>query len=360
MKIVLVGGHHTGALPIISELRKRDPSIEMFWIGHKNHTLEYKEIKELGIKFYNLHAGKIYRTINPIRLLKVPVGFFQALGILLKLKPNVILSFGGYIAAPVVLAGWFLRIPSLTHEQTVVAGYANRFISKFVNKILVSWKESEKYFPIKKTKYVGLPLRESIFNSSSNNFKTNLELPTVYITGGKTGAHKINDAVLGNIEALLNICNVIHQCGDSSVYRDYEKLKEKYESIKTAGRYHLRKFIFADEIGEVFKKANLVVGRSGAHMISELLALEKPAVLIPIPWVSHNEQRENAKILYKVGLGRILEEKDLNPTTLVNTIKMAIVSLHKMKVRDSTKIKTLKNSRELIVDAVFKTSKSKN
>ena len=113
MKIVITGGHHTSALPVIKELRDSLPGVGLFWVGHKhsirgdtNDTLEFKEITGLGIPFFNLQAGKLYKTLDPIRLLKVPFGFFQAFLYLLKVKPNVILSFGGYLAAPVVLAGF--------------------------------------------------------------------------------------------------------------------------------------------------------------------------------------------------------------------------------------------------------------
>ena len=201
MKIVITGGHHTSALPVIGELKKRDSSIDIHWFGHKHtllgsksETLEYREITSLDIPFYDLKAGKLYRTFNPIRLLRIPYGVFQAFFLLLKTKPDVILSFGGYLAAPVVLAGWFLGIPSLTHEQTVVTGYSNKFISRFVKKIMISWKESAKYFPKDKVMYTGLPLRKEIFDTSSDSFESENSFPTIYITAGKTGSHNINEA----------------------------------------------------------------------------------------------------------------------------------------------------------------------
>ena len=202
MKIVITGGHHTSALPIIHKLKSQLDDLEIMWIGHKysvygdkSETLEYKEISALGIDFFDLKAGKLYKTFDPIRLAKIPFGFVQAFYFLLKIKPDVIMSFGGYLAAPVVLAGWVLRIPSLTHEQTVVVGYANKFISKLVRKILVSWARSQKYFPKSKTVLTGLPLRNAIFSAHTERFNVNPDLPTVYITGGKTGSHILNESV---------------------------------------------------------------------------------------------------------------------------------------------------------------------
>lgn len=368
MKIVITGGHHTSALPVISELQKRVSDVEIFWIGHKhsirsdkNPTLEFREITGLGIKFFDLKAGKLYKTFNIIRLLRVPYGVIQAFFYLAKIRPNVIASFGGYLAAPVVLAGWFLGIPAVTHEQTVVVGYANRFISMFTKKTLLTWEKSKQYFRNKPTSVVGLPLRPEIFKSLSTNFHQNSDLPTVYITAGKTGSHIINELVLGTLGPLLTVCNVIHQCGDTSIYDDYQRLKDKFDSLNVPGEYNLRKFIFGGEIGEAYSKANLVVGRSGAHTIYELLALEKPAILIPIAWVSHNEQTANAHILQDAGLARLLEEKDLTPNSFQVAVVAALRNLNNMKLTDSSiKNSLVSNSSELIVDELLASADEKS
>lgn len=360
MKIVITGGHHTSAIPVIKELKK-NPDIKIFWVGHKysvegdkNPTLEYRELTALKIPFYNLKAGKLYRTKNLLRLLKVPLGVFQAFFLLLRIRPSVILSFGGYIAAPVVFAGWLFGIPSVTHEQTVVVGYANKFIARFAKKVLITWEESRKYFPGKNVVLVGLPLRKEIFKMSSNNLNLNPNLPTIYVTAGKTGSHAINETVLEAMPELLQISNVIHQSGDISMFNDYDKLLEKSQAVDAPGKYNLRKFVLEGEVGEIFTKTNLVVGRSGAHTIYELLALEKPAVLIPIPWVSHNEQFANAAMLYKAGLARILEEKDLSPKSLIAAVKVALENLGFMKLRN-TQIKNsiIPNSAGLIVNELL-------
>ena len=238
------------------------------------------------------------------------------------------MSFGGYIAVPTVIAGWVLGIPSITHEQTVVAGWANWLVSKFVKKVLVSWPQSQKYFPQEKTVFVGLPLRQAIFEVKSQNFLVDNNLPTLYITAGKIGSHVINKIVGECLADLLGICNVIHQCGDNSVYNDFDTLTSLKSGLgTTVGQYYLRKFIFEDEIGEAFAKSNLVLSRSGAHTTAELLALKKPCLLIPIPWVSHNEQYENAKILVDARLGTILPEAKLSAQSLVDGVKMALEDL---------------------------------
>lgn len=369
MKIVITGGHHNSALPVIKKLKEKVPDVEVFWIGHKysmkgdtNPTLEYREITDLGIPFFVLKAGKVYKTYDSRQLLKVPFGLIQALYFLIKIRPDVILSFGGYLAPPVVIAGAALGIPSLTHEQTVTTGYSNKLISLFVKKVMISWHESEKYFPKRKVVYTGLPLRNSIFEVDSKSFKTENNLPTIYISAGKTGSHFINETVKSSLEKLLSFCNIIHQCGDNSVYNDFEKLDAKHQEIKNlvSGSYFLRKFVFENEIGEAYNVSNLVVSRSGAHTVCELLALKKPCILIPISWVSHNEQYKNAEMLKNYGLAEILEQKDLTSKELVRKVKNVLENIVKYQLNNLQALEFLKQDpAELIANEIIKVSKSK-
>jgi len=333
MRLVITGGHHTSALPVIEHLKRLDPNIQLYWLGHKhsmkankNYTLEYQEISSLGIPFKTLHAGKFYRTFDLRRLIKIPFGFFQAFYYLCVLRPDAILSFGGYLAVPVVLAGWFLRIPSITHEQTVVSGYSNKLISNFAKKILISWEQSRKYFPSTKVVFTGLPLRKDLYEVRSSVFSVNTSLPTLYITAGKTGSHKINMFIYDILADLLLHCNVIHQCGNHSGYNDYMYLEALQQSLQKdlPGTYFLRKNVGLDEIGEVFSKASLFLSRAGAHIISEILTFKKHAVLIPIPWVSHNEQNLNAGLVVDAGLGVVLQEKGLTSEVLLKSLLSAL------------------------------------
>lgn len=362
-KILITGGHHSSSLPII-ELLQEKPNIEILWVGHKfslkgdkNVTLEYKEITALGIRFVNLIAGKFYKTYNIFSLLKIPLGFFHALYIILTERPNIVLSFGGYLAVPVVIVASVLGIPCFTHEQTVVTGYANKLISRFANKVFISWKESAKYLPQEKIIYSGLPLRDEIFKPSSNNFNINIELPTIYVTAGKTGSHKINKVIEDSLGELLNIANVIHQTGQYSVYSDFENLAQKYSVLAdfVKGKYHLRKFVLIDEIGEAYEKADMVVSRAGAHATFEIISLNKPALLIPIPWVSHNEQFENAKVVSQFGLGEILQEKDLNKEAFLEKIKHILNNLGEYKLAPEKSFEKV-NSAEIIVNEILKQS----
>jgi UDP-N-acetylglucosamine--N-acetylmuramyl-(pentapeptide) pyrophosphoryl-undecaprenol N-acetylglucosamine transferase len=143
------------------------------------------------------------------------------------------------------------------------------------------------------------------------------------------------------------------------LYKDFEKLESKYIEIRESvrGKYYLRKFVLEDEIGEAYMKADLVVSRSGAHTTSEIIALQKPSLLIPIPWVSHNEQYENAKMVKDLGLAVILNEKDLTPETLVENIMTCFSLLNSMKINNESALDFLKNDpSELIANEIIQIS----
>ena len=258
-RLVFTGGHHTSALEVAKTLK--DKGWDIVWFGHRHSmwedtsdSAEYQEVTASGIKFIDLKAGKFYRTFNPLKLIRIPLGFFQALLQLLLLRPKGIVSFGGYLAVPTVLSGRLLGIPSITHEQTVVSGWANKFISLFVRKIALAWPDSAHRYPRSKTVVIGLPLRREILNikrSTINNL--------IYITGGKQGSQTINRVVFAALTQLLTHYRVIHQTGNL----DYTLAKSHLK-----GGYECFAFDSAKAISAL-SQAAVIVSRAGAHIVYE-------------------------------------------------------------------------------------------
>jgi UDP-N-acetylglucosamine--N-acetylmuramyl-(pentapeptide) pyrophosphoryl-undecaprenol N-acetylglucosamine transferase len=379
MKFLLTGGHITPAMAVIEELKKRGYRSFTFvgrrrtMRGDERDSAEFEVISHrLGIPFINLTTGKIVRFSNTreffdflINATKLPIGFIQSLVILIKQRPDVIISFGGYLALPVVISGRILGIPSLTHEQTVVSGVANKIIAKFAKKVLVSWENSLEHFDKSKAVLSGNPVRKEIFNVTTNSFIINKQLPTIYITGGNQGAHVVNKNATKIIEELLKKYNVIHQTGLTTVTRDYEECLrlEKSFTGKTKGVYIVKGMIYGPEIGEVFSKADLLISRSGANIVTDILALGKLAILIPIPWSINNEQLLNAKMLEDIGMGKIIEEKNLTSELLLEAIVEGMKNLKKKKDFNGGSLKkscekakgmVKLNAAEVIVDEVLK------
>jgi len=356
MKIIFCGGHHNSALLVARVLKQKGYSI--FWFGHKytmigdkNPGAEYIEVRAEKIPFIEIKAGKWQKKFNfLINILRIPCGFLQSLFWLIKIRPRLIVSFGGYLALPVSIAGWLLRIPVVTHEQTTVCGVANSLISKIAVKVLVSFPSSVNYFPKEKVVLTGLPIRTELFDKGKKLFENSKK--TIYITGGKQGAHLINEEVFKILPKLLKNFNVIHQCGSTSLFNDIETGQCLGEKLDKDLNYWVKEYFFEDEIGSVFKSADFVISRAGAHTVYELLYLGKPAILIPIPWSNKNEQMLNAQTLKKMGLAAILPQEDLEKGLLLSTIKKFSENLENYK--KSTSAKIMQNATQNIVNEIEK------
>lgn len=365
MKIVICGGHLTPALSLIEVLPK---DAEVIYVGRKNAiegdkglSLEYQTITEKNIEFVEIKTGRLQRKFTRHfipSISKVPYGFASALLLLKKYKPDVVVGFGGYVSFPIALAAKSLKIPVVIHEQTLEAGFANKIIGKFANKICISFPSSERYFPESKTVLTGNPIRKSIL-SPVKNFDVPVKEKVIYITGGSQGSHFINSMVQENIVKMLEDYVVIHQVGDSQKFNDYENLLKIKSELPEEKRkkYFIFKHLTPDEVGGILKTADLVIARSGINTVSELIVLKKPSFLIPLPISQKNEQLRNAKYLKDLGLGEIELQKDLNPERFYEKIKLMMENYSDYKITNE-KDNFPKDAAEKIKEVVYASAKS--
>ena len=280
-------------------------------------------------------------------VVKIFFGFFQSLYYLLKLRPSLIYSSGGYLSVPVVIAGFLLGIPSITHEQTVVSGWANRAISPFVKKILLVHKSSENNFRKDKVEVVGMPVRKELIDPTNCKvFNPKL----LYITCGKQGSHLINDVIFPLVPELVKDFTVVHQVGANVLTKDLDRARRIKEKLgELANRYHFASYYFAKDSSTYLQSADVVISRAGAHTVYELILLKKKAVIIPLSWVSHNEQNLNAQLAKTETGAIVLEENEINPDLLLSAIK-------KISAKPKTKMTAkLKNDvTERIVEIIQK------
>ncbi len=338
MKILITGGHLTPALAVIEEIKKQHPETEIVFVGRKyaldsekTVSLEYKEILRHNIRFIPLQAGRLTRvlTLKTVRnFLRIPLGFLNAFQIIRSERPQIVLSFGGYIALPTIFWGKLFGADVYTHEQTVHPGLANRLIGKITKKNFVAFKEAANFFDRKKTVICGNPIRKSIFKVEKRPFVISKTKPVIYITGGSLGSHSINVHVKDIINDLLENYIVIHQIGETKEYHDYEDLTAQRNSMqkKLADNYFPVRHFFEDEIGYVYSQTDLLVGRSGANTFFETLATRIPALFIPLPWSSGREQQKHAEIFARHGIGEIFHQ--IEPSgKLFRLIKSMIANL---------------------------------
>ena len=344
MKLLIVaggGGHFAPALAILDKLPK---GWEYLLVGRKHAfegddalSFEYQTAQKMDLPFVPLNTGRLQRNITThtfSSLLKIPGGLQQSLKILKDFKPDVVLSFGGYVAAPIALAAKMQKIPIVVHEQTLRAGLANKMVSKFANKICISWKYSEQFFPKEKTVLTGNPLRKEFFaHADSSEKRSNGKVPLLYITGGSGGAHGINLLVEESLEKLLEKYLIIHQTGNAKEFGDFDRLAQKKLSLPEhlQKRYEVTKFIPSDHVVSVMLNADLVVARSGISTVSEILYLGKPCLLIPLPYGQHNEQLTNAEFVQSTGLGETYNQDTLTPDLFVEKIGEMITNIETYK-----------------------------
>ncbi|OGH12786.1 MAG: hypothetical protein A2776_00520 [Candidatus Levybacteria bacterium RIFCSPHIGHO2_01_FULL_40_10] len=328
MKILLTGGHFSPAHALITEFKKRGHTIAVIgrihpFEGDSAVSLEYLVAQKENLEFFELETGRVRRILNLESLLslsRVPQGVLNAARIISSYKPDVIVTFGGYIAASVVLAAAVKGVKVVLHEQTQRAGIGSKIAAKVAKKICISFESSKKYFPEGKTILTGNPIRPEVFK-----IQEKMSLPSgkvIYITGGSTGSHRINEMVLQVLDALINDFVVIHQTGENE-FLDYEILNQKVKELpdNLRKKYIIRKFIFPSEIGFILRNADLIISRSGANIISEILALEKMSLLLPLSHGQTGEQLENARLLENIGISEYIEEKDLTEEIFIEKIK---------------------------------------
>lgn len=305
MKILVTGAHMTPALATIEELKNYQA--EIVYVGRKVtlegdnvSSVESQILPKLGVKFIPLYTGRF----QFISFFKIPIGFLQALYILLKEKPDTVLSFGGYVALPIVLAAWLLSIPIIIHEQGLKLGLTNKLSSYLASKIAVSFPQRSSNPKIVLT---GNPSIKQAHPKGMHK--------QILITGGSQGSHVINVAVERCLDKLTKLAKVIHQTGDSK-YKDFERLKKKEN-----GSYRVEKFIFKGW-EDLMAASDLIVCRAGINTLSELAFLQRPALVIPIE--GHKEQDLNARFFAQKGLIKVLQQLDLTGESLFSNIKLCL------------------------------------
>lgn len=362
MKIIFTGGHFSPAYAVIKKL---DSSNQILVIGRKyafegdtNETYEYKMCVQENIPFVGITAGRLQRKFTKHTVksaAKFPIGVYKALNILKREKPDVVVTFGGYIGLPVAIAASILRIPVVLHEQTQRAGLSAKLISRFASVVLLSFDSSKKYFGGKKTVITGNPIREELFQSIDVD-RFHSQKPLIYVTGGSTGAHAINTFVKDILPDLVSEFFVVHQTG-SQDSQDYETLQKMREALSSSisKNYIVEKFFTPKEVSYLLKNASLVVSRSGINTVLELMALGTVGLLIPLPYGQQNEQKENAQLFTQTGLGEYALQDDLTGEVLLSKMRAMIKEQKKYKLNAQKAASYVhKDAVEKIIQEIYK------
>ncbi len=319
-KIVFSGGGTLGPvtplLAIFKVIKEKYPEAEFIWVGTKNGP-EKELIEKNGIRFVSFSAGKLRRyfsVFNIFDLFKILAGFFESLKFLKKEKPSLCISAGGFVSVPLHWAAKFKKIPTWVHQQDVRVGLSNKLMSSSATVISTALQKNVNNFPEGKTVWLGNPVRSEILEGSREEalklFSLSGDRPVVFVTGGGTGAENVNNMVAEAVEKLKDVCQIIHLYGKE---REHKKLDE----LASQNSYYKIYPFFTTEMKQAYAAADLVVSRGGFGTLTELSALKKPSIIIPIP----GAQAENVKFLADDGAVALLDEKTDDGAKLAGLVK---------------------------------------
>lgn len=308
MKLMMTGGGTLGPvtplLAVVEAYRLMDPAIEVVWVGTK-HGPEREVVEKNAIPFFGLTAPKLDRHA-PLRWVFIPFKLAWSLkrsfDLVRQLHPDVVVTAGGYVSLPLVWIAWFLGIPVWVHQQDVRVGLANLLMASSATRISCAWLSTLKKFPANKTIHLGNPVRESVLHGVKNG----ISRPTLLVLGGGTGATWINQTIFSLVSELVCFCDVVHLTGKGKQVRGEQPEGYRQMELVTEG------------MAELFAEADVVVCRAGMGTISELSALRKAAIIIPIP---HSHQEENTRVLAELDAAVIVDQSSTTPQVFLELVR---------------------------------------
>jgi UDP-N-acetylglucosamine--N-acetylmuramyl-(pentapeptide) pyrophosphoryl-undecaprenol N-acetylglucosamine transferase len=336
MKIVVsgggTGGHIYPALALIRTIKETYPDTDFLYIGTEK-GLEANIVKRENIPFQTIHITGFKRSLsfeNAKTAMRFIKGVRQCKKMLKQFQPDVVIGTGGYVCAPVVYAAAKLNIPSVIHEQNSVPGLTNKFLSRYVMRVAISFESAKEFFPEQKVVLTGNPRASEVAEKKRKGllkqYGLKTGIPAALVVGGSRGARPINEAV---IKALAQLANKPYQILYITGEAHYEAVREEVALVGHPSNVAIVPFIHNME--EVLPEADVFIGRAGATSLAEITALGIPSILIPSPYVTNNHQEKNASVLTSAKAAVMLPEKDLTSQRLVETIDDILLNENKRK-----------------------------
>ena len=315
-RIIFTGGgtagHVTPNIALIEPLLRE--GWEVHYIGSEN-GMERGLIAALsGVTYHGISTGKLRRYfswqnfIDPFRVIK---GYFQARKLIREIQPSVIFSKGGFVSVPVVLGAG--KVPVVAHESDYSPGLSNRIATRFTDKVCLSFEDTLQHVSKGKGIFTGTPIRPALYDGDRERALafTGLtgEKPVLLVMGGSLGAQKLNELVRAALPQLCERYDIIHLCG-----------KGKNDCDCVACGYHQYEYI-DKELPDLFALSDVVLSRAGANSVFELLALNKPSVLVPLTSASsRGDQLLNANYMEKKGYAKVVDQNTATTDSLVAAI----------------------------------------
>lgn len=315
-RIVFTGGGTAGH--VTPNIALMEPLLREGWDVHyigSESGMEKGLIADIaGVTYHGISTGKLRRYfswqnfIDPFRVIK---GYAQARKLIKTLKPDVIFSKGGFVSVPVVLAAG--KTPVVAHESDYSPGLSNRIATRFTDQVCLSFEDTLAHIPSGKGIFTGTPIRPALYSGSREKALAFTgffgEKPVLLVMGGSLGAQKLNELVRAALPILSEKYEVIHLCG-----------RGKNDCDCVSCGYNQYEYI-TEELPDLFALSDVVLSRAGANSVFELLALNKPSVLVPLTSAStRGDQLLNARYMEKKGYAKVVDQNTATPESLAAAI----------------------------------------
>jgi len=306
------GGHVFPGLAVADEMRERGWNV--VWMGARS-GIEARLVPARGypvewIRAFALRGkGLAAKLLLPLNLL---IGFWQSARTIFRVRPDVVLGMGGYVAFPGGMMASLLARPLAVHEQNAIAGLTNRVLAGVADKALAAFPHA-----LKNAEWTGNPVRAEItaIAQPAARFAGRSGPLRLLVVGGSLGAQALNEVVpkaLG-LFADPDRPSVTHQAGEKHL----ESLRLNYSNAKVKGEF----VAFVDDMARCYADADLVICRAGAMTIAELSAGGMASVLVPFPHAVDDHQSANARFLSEQGAAILVSQEKLTPKGLADLIR---------------------------------------
>ena len=318
------GGHIYPALAIADALTEEGAKV--YYVGNKRN-MEYELASKKGYKFLHVSVKSMPRGLNPkffwwgVKLVKA---ILYSIRYIKKYKPDVVFATGGYVSAPMIFACRITNTPYIMHDCDVMPGLVTRKLSRKAKYVTLAFEKAKKYIPNRRTIVTGNPIREQFKTVTKEKARQELNIDnaklTLAIVGGSQGAKSINSSVVELLKEFSQELGlqIIFQTGKKNYNEITEYLKQIYPAWEQDKNLIVRPYF--EEMIYVLKSADIVISRAGSLSISEICASNAAPVLVPYPHAAADHQRKNAKFLLENGACIYIEDSELEPNKLRNTI----------------------------------------
>jgi UDP-N-acetylglucosamine--N-acetylmuramyl-(pentapeptide) pyrophosphoryl-undecaprenol N-acetylglucosamine transferase len=348
------GGHTSPAVAIVEEFRKRDPQLNLQWIGCADSVEErvsqHESIPFRAVPVKGWPRGNVVKkVVSGIHLTR---GLIRSLFLLRAFKPQLVIGVGGYVSFPVMKAAQWLHVPTVIHEQNKQMGMANRVLAEHAEKVFLSFEETLGLNRTESVEWVGNPVRAGFYSPPSREeacaaLGLDSEVPIVLVYGGSQGAQSINKAVseLLQQEEPLQV-QFVWMTGKSFV-GEARKLVEN-------STMNVQVHAFIDDMVQACAAATLIICRSGASSTAEIATIGRASILIPYPYATDNHQEENARAFEKAGAAKLMLDDQCTAEVLHEHILELLQDSNRLRnMEEAAKSIAHPMAAERIVDTLF-------